>query len=329
MQQGGIQSSDLIAWQRKLENFETKLESIYEKALRREHLISLESSVEEVRTILIDYLSKKGDSSFNGVKEPIANLIKRLKIMNLDENVVSQLVKHLTSIPEGEGGFDDSYEFYQSHAIRWMMKRTKIAPRWSIMDGETQVHTVVGPAGVGKSSLVCKLAAEYKLKEKRNVLIVGYDNHRLGSTEQMRLYSKVLGCAFETISKTEDLVGVIEKRSDAELVLIDTAGRSPKSSAAIDDVLDLKKSKYSHQFHLALSMTDQKTQVERTIRSFAKLGIASLMFTKMDESWSYGEVFNAMQKWGIPISWFGIGQKIPEDLERATRERLVERIIGL
>ena len=209
------------------------------------------------------------------------------------------------------------------------MTRTKISPRWGAFDGETQIHTFVGPSGVGKSSMVCKLAAEYHLKDKRNVLIVSYDNQRLGSAEQMRLYAKVLGTSFETISSISDLNGVIKKHSDCEIVLVDTAGRSPKSTNAIEEMQTLKDLEYSNNFHLVLSMTDQKTQVERTIRSFVKLGVSSLMFTKMDESWSYGEVFNTMHKWGIPISWFSVGQNIPEDIERASRERVVERIIGL
>ncbi|SMF66426.1 hypothetical protein [Pseudobacteriovorax antillogorgiicola] len=324
-----IDKSDLIQWQRQLNAFEEKLEHIYSKSIRREHLISIESGLQEVRTVLLDYLSHQKSSSFKDAPEAIQNIIKRLKVMNLDEDIISQVAKHLCSIPNEKRHYEDSYEFYQGHCIRWMMKRTKVSPRWNLIDGETQVHTIIGPSGVGKSSLVCKLAAEYHLKEKRQVLIVSFDNHRLGSAEQMRLYTKVLGTPFETISRVEDLARVVEKNSNMDLILVDTAGRSPKATDAIDEISKLKSDSYTHHFHLALSMTDQKSQIERSIRSFMQLGISSVMFTKMDESWTYGEVFNAMHKWGIPISWFGVGQNIPEDLERASRERLVERIIGL
>ena len=209
------------------------------------------------------------------------------------------------------------------------MKRIKISPRWSAIDGETQIHTFVGPSGVGKSSMVCKLAAEHFIKNKRKVLLVSFDNRRLGSSEQMRLYAKVLGVEFETISQISDLENAIERNRKCEIVLLDTAGRSPKSLDGIEGLTEIKKLDYEHNFHLVLSMTDQKSQVERSIKSFMPLGIGSLMFTKMDESWSFGEVFNAMFKWGIPISWFGVGHKIPEDLERGSRERIIERILGL
>ena len=319
----------IIDWQRKLNHFENRLDEIYNKSIRREHLISMESSIEEVRSVLLDYLSQKDESSYKGLHPKIADIVKRLKIMNLDEDVISQLSKHLTALSPDPSKIEDAFEFYQGQAIRWMMKRIKISPRWNAMDGEVQVHTFIGPSGAGKSSIVCKLAAEYHLNEKRKVLLVSFDNRRLGAAEQMRLYAKVLGVPFETISQASDLQTVINRHSSCEIVLLDTAGRSPKSNESIDELSLLSDNNYNHNYHLVLSMTDQKTQVERSIKAFMGLGVSSLMFTKMDESWTYGEVFNAMYKWGIPISWFGVGHKIPEDLERASRERIVERIIGL
>ena len=322
-----ISPTELIEWQQKLDSFENKISSIYEKSLKREHLISIESSIEEVRTLVVDYLSRKSDSTFRGVSEPVANIIKQLKVMSVNDTTVSGLVKHLKSVPEGKN--EDLFEYYQKHAIRWLMKRIKISPKWSPMDGSTQLHIVVGPSGVGKSSMVAKLASYFKQKEDKNVIVVSFDNHRLGSTEQMRIYSKVIGTPFETIRSAGDLTRVLKKHRNADMILVDTGGRSPKNSEAIEELAELKELPVTPDFHLALSMTDQKTQVERVIRSFSKLGIASLLFTKMDESWSYGEVYNAMDKWGIPLGWFSIGYRIPEDIEKASRERVVERIMGI
>ena len=112
-------------------------------------------------------------------------------------------------------------------------------------------------------------------------------------------------------------------------VLVDTAGRSPKSKGNLKDLLTLKKMERPIDFHLVMSLTEKETQMDRTIRSFSKVGIQSFLFSKLDETWSYGNIFNLTQKWGVPLSYFGIGQKIPENIERATRERVVERIFGL
>ena len=123
--------------------------------------------------------------------------------------------------------------------------------------------------------------------------------------------------------------GAFTQCSDFDLVLVDTAGRSPNISEGIESLSFFGNMEANHQFYLVLSMTDQKSQIEGSINDFIGLGIGSLIFTKMDESWSFGEFINGMYKWVIPLSWFGIGHKIPEDLERASQERLVERILGI
>lgn len=69
--------------------------------------------------------------------------------------------------------------------------------------------------------------------------------------------------------------------------------------------------------------------MDRMIRGFSGLGIQSLIFNRMDESWSYGEMFNLCLRWSLPLSFFGVGRSVPEDLEKASRERVVERIFGL
>jgi flagellar biosynthesis protein FlhF len=69
--------------------------------------------------------------------------------------------------------------------------------------------------------------------------------------------------------------------------------------------------------------------MDRTVRAFAPLGLSSLAFTRLDEAFGYGEMFNLARTWGVPLSFFSVGQEIPEDLERASRERVVERIFGL
>ncbi len=324
-----IDSAEIINWQRKLDVFSDKLEDIYEKSLKREHLIAIESSIEEVRTLVVDYLSRKSDSIFRGVNEPISNMIKQLKIMNVNESSISHVVKFLKSLPEQASKNEDIFEYYQKHTIRWFMKRIRISQQWNHMEGENQIHVIMGPTGVGKSSMVAKLASYFIKKEKKQVVIVGFDNHRLGSTEQMRLSAKVLDVPFVKMSNVSELDGIANQYAEADMILVDTGGRSPKIAKGIDELCEFKENNANIRFHLVLSMTDQKSQVERVIRSFSKVGISSLLFTKMDESCSYGEVYNAMDRWGIPLSWFGIGYRIPEDLEKASRERVIERIIGL
>lgn len=197
------------------------------------------------------------------------------------------------------------------------------------MTGATTVQAVVGPTGVGKSSLVAKIAAYYHLKEKSKVRVVSFDNHRLAASDQMRVFCKIIGVPFSVMTDVDELRQLVADHSDTELILIDTAGTSPKSPTGIDGIDALKGHGVTIDFHLCLAVTEKAQQLDLAIRNFSKIGLQSLIFTKLDESWSFGEIYNLSKKWSLPLSFFSIGQEIPDDLERATRERVVERLFGL
>ena len=192
-----------------------------------------------------------------------------------------------------------------------------------------KIHAFVGTSGSGKTSAVAKLAANFKKQHHAKVLIVSYDNNRLNSTEQMRVYAQILDVKFASINDPAELDEVLEKNQDVDLVFIDTGGCSPKSGASIKNLTKFKDANLPIDFHLVIPSSDKESQMERCVRSFSPLSLASVAFTKLDESWSYGEIFNISSKWSLPLSYFSTGPRIPEDIERATKERVVERIFGL
>jgi flagellar biosynthesis protein FlhF len=134
---------------------------------------------------------------------------------------------------------------------------------------------------------------------------------------------------FLAANAAEDLLKVHETFRGTELVLIDTAGISPKNKSGIQALAAIKNLNLPIDFHLCLSSTESQSQLDNEVRSFLSTGLSSLVFSKLDESWAYGEIFNLSKTWSLPLSFFSIGQQIPDDIERATRERVIERIFGL
>ncbi len=197
------------------------------------------------------------------------------------------------------------------------------------MAGSTAYHAIVGSTGVGKSSVVAKLAALYSMREKNKVAVVSLDNHRLAASEQMRIFCKIIGVPFLTAASSEELLAIPTSHKDIELILIDTAGTSPKSTDGLQALSALRDGGVPIDFHLCLSVAEKESHMDQAVRTFSRLGLQSLIYSKLDESWSYGEIFNLSKKWALPLSFFAIGQHIPDDIERATRERVIERIFGL
>ena len=287
---------------------------------------ALEAGMQELKLLMIETLRSKDGSMLKDLPADIVPLERQLSVMGISEPAIVDLTRHLRSLPPPE---KDGEAYYRDQAIRWMMKRIKIAPRWNIMPGTVSYQGLVGPTGVGKSALVAKLAAHYAMREKNKVAVVSLDNHRLAASDQMRIFCKIINVPFLAANAPEDLLSVHETFRGTELVLIDTAGVSPKNKAGLDALAAVKELSLPIDFHLCLSSTESPSQLDHEVRSFLSTGLSTLIFSKLDESWAYGEIFNLSKTWSLPLSFFSIGQQIPDDIERASRERVIERIFGL
>ena len=310
-----------------LEQLQARLAALSDVAATKVQVQAIEAGLQELKLLVTEALRTKEGSSIHDLPKSMVPLERQLRLMGVNDLSIAELVKHLRTLPAPNAQEGESY--FSDQAIRWMMKRIKIAPRWSVMAGATSYQAIIGASGVGKTSVTAKLAAMYALKEKNQVVVASLDHQRLAATEQMRIFCKIIGLPFIAASSPEDIIKIPESHRDVELVLIDTAGVSPKNPAAITALSELKANGMPVDFHLCLSATSKESQVEQEIRAFLNLGINSLIFSKLDESWAFGEIFNASRKWSIPLSFFSIGQQIPDDIERSTRERVIERIFGL
>jgi len=317
----------------RLQAIEDSLYSLCDRVALKSQFEDLEAGLQEMKLLLLETLRGKSGSAIEGLPAAMVNVERQLRVMGVDDVYIASLVKHLKNLPPSDDFErklpDEMEQHYRDQSIRWMMQRIKIAPKWSALPGSTSIHAFLGTTGVGKTSTVAKLAAHYHAKEKSKVLVVSFDNQRLAASEQLRVYAKVIGVSFATINDLSELPKLIEKHKEVDLVLIDTAGRSPKSSSHLQELELLRSSELPIENHLVLSISEKDHQLDRTVRYFSKLGIHSLIFSKLDQTWSYGEIFNLSCKWHIPLSYFSTGPSIPEDLERSSRERVVERIFGI
>jgi flagellar biosynthesis protein FlhF len=279
----------------------------------------------------MEALRQKDGSLLKDLTPPLADLSKQLQLTGVDEALTAQLIKYLQDLPDDTTAqkSESPVEYYRSQSIRWMLKRITIAPKAQATKGNLMISAFVGPSGCGKTSVVAKLASQFSRQQKAKVLIVSLDHQRVGGSEQLRIFAKILGCEFEVIENASELEKAIQSHRDAEVVLIDTAGRSPKNQQKMGDLTDLAKLPIPVEFHLVLSCSERPAHLDRCVRSFSGLSISSLCFTKLDETWSYGDIFNLSTRWSLPLSYFSVGPKIPDDLERATKERVVERIFSL
>ena len=311
-------------------SLDRKLNHIQDSLPSVDQVGRLETGLHELKMILLESIKSTKGSPIKNLPAHMEAIHTQLQIMGVDPVYCVEMMKYLRSLPEPTINETESVEdHYRNQAMRWMLKRIKIAPQWSVVQGCTSIHAVVGTTGSGKSSAVAKLAAYYQKRKNYSVKLISFDNKRLAATEQLRVYSKIIGSQFAVIDDAAELEAAIVDADGCDIILIDTAGVNPKSDDGLGDLEALTQVDVPIDIHLCLPITEKESQLDRSVKTFNELGIQSLIFTKLDESWNFGEIFNVSHRWSLPLSFFSTGQKIPEDMERASRERVIERIFGL
>ncbi len=312
------------------ERIEKKLVSLESRLPTARRIENLEGSVHDLKLLLLEVLRQNNSGIEQGLPAAAAEIIRMLRHSGIEETLLAKLVASLTKLPPPKADATTTPDtYYRDQSIRWMLKQISISPRWETVPGGQSVHCLVGPPGAGKSTLLCKLAGQFSLRENRKVLIVSYDAVRLAASEQLRVYAKVLNIRFAAIQEPEDLAGVLAKNNDCDLVLVDTTGRPVKQVKILEDLNILKSKTPGIEFHLVLSAAEKAGILDSAVRMYSNLGVRSLAFNKLDESWQFTDAFNIAAKWAVPMSFFGTGPEVPDDVERASRERVVEQIFGL
>jgi len=200
-------------------------------------------------------------------------------------------------------------------------------PLWGDQGGRKKRVALVGPTGVGKTTTVAKLAANYLSRVSPRIALVTVDNYRIAAVEQLKVYAEIMNIPLEVVNAPEEISSKLARHEDKDLVLVDTAGRSPQDEASLRELSSFLSPEIGVENHLLLSASTKEQDMQRNIRSFQALGLNGLVFTKMDECEDYGALFNIHFRNEFPLSYFTIGQKVPEDLVAAEGRYLAERII--
>ncbi len=180
---------------------------------------------------------------------------------------------------------------------------------------------LVGPTGAGKTTTIAKLAARAALIDNRRVGLVTLDNYRVGGVDQIRTFADLIGVPLEVAETPSALANLIDPAND--LTLIDTAGRSPRDHAVIEE-LALHIEGLDIEVHLVLPAGSSSAQTDELVQRYSALSAVRLLFTKLDECDHCPELTLAPARTRIPITWVTTGQAVPEDLEQPTSARVLE-----
>ena len=198
--------------------------------------------------------------------------------------------------------------------------------------GNKKIMMFVGPTGVGKTTTIAKLAARFALanKKKYKVGIITLDTYRIGAVEQLMTYAKWMKLPIETVVDPSDFEQALNRLRNNDIILIDTVGSSQHDKEKVDKLTSFVQVNTfaSIDVNLVISATTKYEDIKDIYNNFSILPLDTLIFTKLDETKKLGNIFSLVYKVKKPISYFSIGQEVPDDLEIASAEYLVDKMLG-
>ncbi len=188
-----------------------------------------------------------------------------------------------------------------------------------------------GPTGVGKTTTIAKIASKFKVEQGRKVALLTSDTYRIAAVEQLRTYANILEAPLTIIYSAEDLNKAFERFSDADVILIDTAGHSHKNEQQKQELIELLKCANDYgdvENYLVLSATTKFKDLKSIVDAYRELSGFKVIFTKLDETSAYGNLLNIKLYAGVDIAYTTNGQNVPDDMQMFDTQQVVKQLLG-
>ena len=281
---------------------------------------SMRSELNGLRELLEVQLGSLAWSQLQGSRPAQANLWRRLQRVGLSGPLSRDLLDMIPDIEEPRQA--------------WRMLLAHLARMISVPDVEPLeeggVIAMVGPAGMGKTTTLAKLAARYVLKYgAQNIALVSMDSFRIGAQEQLKTLGRILNVPVTHVDPGQSLAQALDPLLRKRVVLIDTAGLQASDPALRMQLESLAGRGIKSRNYLVLATTSQKQVLTAAYHSYKRCGLAGCILTKLDETASLGEVLSLAISHELPVAYLTDGPRIPDDLHLPRRHQLVTRAVNV
>lgn len=281
---------------------------------------SMRSELNGLRQLLEVQLGSLAWTQLQGSKPAQANLWRRLQRIGLSGPIARELLSLTSEIHEPR----QAWRMLLAHLAR-MIRTPDVEPL-----EEGGVIAMVGPAGMGKTTTLAKLAARYVLKYgSQSVALVSMDSFRIGAQEQLKTLGRILNVSVTQVDQGQSLVQALEPLLRKRVVLIDTAGLQASDPALRMQLESLAGRGINARNYLVLATTSQKQVLTAAYHSYKRCGLAGCILTKLDETACLGEVLSLAISQELPIAYLTDGPRIPDDLHLPRRHQLVSRAVSV
>jgi flagellar biosynthesis protein FlhF len=285
----------------------------------------LERELKDIKAALLSAESSRGLSPELYYDRSIRSMHGHFMSFGLKPEIVDDIMTELYRGGRPGNGANEADLLRES--LSRTLRRVAVAPPRRI-PGTQEIYAFIGPTGVGKTTTLAKLAALRAVKQGVSTALITLDTFRIAAVSQLQTYGRIMGVPLYVASGRTELDDAIRRSRDADLILIDTAGRSPNQEEELQTLARLFGDREDVHHFLVLSATTDYGNLLRAREQFGRIPFKSYIFTKLDEVVDASAMLNFLAAGRKPVSYFTTGQQVPEDIEVATRKRLAKLMLG-
>ena len=206
-------------------------------------------------------------------------------------------------------------------------------PKTIEMGDKAKVIFFIGPTGVGKTTTIAKIASSFKIEKEARVAFITADTYRIAAVEQLNTYASIIDCPVSVVYSVEDMNKSLSEYKDYDLILVDTAGRSHKATEQMDELkafieeVAQRADEFDFECYLTLSLTTKYKDLKSIADKYDDVDWA-VIFTKLDETCSVGNILNIRMLTDRPLSYTTSGQNVPDDIEVINEQGIARQLLG-
>ena len=296
----------------------------------------LEKRLESLQNLLEKQLTKENEEEKEEIKlkESDNKDVKFLKLIystlidnEVAEKYANELIDEIGKINTPKASID----FLLGNIYQKMILKFGQPVTIPLDLSKKRVIFFIGPTGVGKTTTIAKLASQLCVNHKKKVALLTTDTYRIAAAEQLRTYASILEAPFKVIYTSDEMMDAINEFAACDYILVDTAGHSHHSESQKDSMaqfINAVDEDVDKEVYLVVSATTKYRDLLSIADAYSKFTDYKLIFTKLDETTTFGNLFNLCMHTGAQMSYVTCGQNVPDDIEVFSPQSTVKQLLG-
>lgn len=287
----------------------------------------LEGQLSDLQTMVRQLCVRSHATGRDELPDSLFRVFTDLIDADLNEDLVRELIERVRHDVSPAEMADPI--MVKARIARMLETEIPVSGPIAVTPGKPRLVALVGPTGVGKTTTIAKLAANFRLRDKHKVGLITVDTYRIAAVDQLRTYADIISLPMQVVSSPSEMAGALRELEGLDLILMDTAGRSPRDEIKIQELKAFLQEAGADEVHLVLSSVAATKTLQETAHRFAAAGTTSLILTKLDEASGLGNLLPMVRSARLPLSYLTNGQNVPSDIETVDAGRFARLVLNL